>query len=1377
MDTGPKQRRYMNPRFKANIFSVLTFGWTLETFKLGYTRDINETDLYSALPEHRSDILGNAVQKGWEHEVERCRRRRGRRGKPSLMKVLIKVFGAELMLYGLVLAAMEFLIRLQQPLFLGLLLRYYSPIQGLHHSNATSNATYVNRLLSFYESKNPLSWGEAVFFSFGVVFCSAFNVMVQHPFMMGVMHIGMKMRVGICSLIYRKALKVSLQTISESSAGLVVNLMANDVNRFDSGPIFVHYLWIGPIEAMLMAAYLYREMGIAAVYGVLIIIAVVPFQIFLGTQTAYYRRQTAMKSDERVRLMKEIITGIEVIKMYTWEQPFRSIIDKVRREEIHDIKITSLIRGVIMSFIMFISRFGIFITVFLYVTFAHHITVENVFFLTCYYNIVKQTMTLYFPQAVGQIAEMYVAIQRIRDYLLCEECHLPPRDRPDILTIENQRPKKKVTLIVPAGSGTVKLSRQHQPSTSKLPPPTPPPEPIQEREKDEIAIIFDDASTRWILSSDKEDVKNISLKINFLSLTTIIGGVGSGKSTLLHMILNELPCSSGSLAVNGTISYASQNPWLFVGSVRQNILFGQPFVRSRYMEVCKVCALERDISLFPHGDKTVVGERGVSLSGGQRARINLARAVYKEADIYLFDDPLSAVDTHVSKHIFERCIQKYLEKKTVVLVTHQLQFIKSVDEIVIMEKGRILAVGAFDDLNDQELKIIKMMKAKTREVHEEVTLLSSASASAMSTLSVHRHHWSLVLEGSFADQKMEAEMQAMGRVHGSVYRDYFLAGAACPYVSVVVFMFILAQFCASLCDYWLSRWSQVEDELTGDATMDNVIWSEQGLTRNDFVFTFGIVTIATIAVALLRAFLFFTLCMRSSIRLHDQMFERISHSPMSFFHTNPSGRILNRFSKDMGAVDELLPQAMIDCFQILLNLIGVICVILMTDISLLIPITAALIIFYILRVIYIRTTGAVKRLEGITRSPVFGHLNATVFGIATIRSFGAEDLLIEEFDRHQDLHSAAWYLFITCSRAFGYFLDIICLLFIICVTFSCLMKHDMPGSLVGLAITQSISLTGVFQWGMRQSAEMENQMTSVERIFEYTNLPQEPALKSDEDKKPPPDWPAEGAIHFDNLTLRYTPNGNVVLNKLQLQIKSKEKIGIVGRTGAGKSSVIQALFRLAYMEGRIIIDGIDTSTIGLHDLREKLSIIPQEPVLFSGNMRKNLDPFDQYPDQVLINALHAVELVTEEGNISDPLELTVLEDGSNFSVGERQLVCLARAIVHNDNILVLDEATANVDAQTDSLIQTTIREHFSNCTVLTIAHRLNTVIDSDKILVLDAGRVMEFDHPHILLQNKRGYFSKMVAETGRSMTQMLTKMAAESYEKKMAEETNYENVT
>ncbi|KYN17539.1 hypothetical protein ALC57_10161 [Trachymyrmex cornetzi] len=393
---------------------------------------------------------------------------------------------------------------------------------------------------------------------------------------------------------------------------------------------------------------------------------------------------------------------------------------------------------------------------------------------------------------------------------------------------------------------------------------------------------------------------------------------------------------------------------------------------------------------------------------------------------------------------------------------------------------------------------------------------------------------------------------------------------------------------------------------------------------------------------------------------------------MRFFNTNTSGRVLNRFSKDMGAVDEMLPAAFIDCLQIGIALLGIIIVVATANVWLLIPTVLIGIVFYYMRIFYLATNRSVKRLEGITRSPVFAHLSATLQGLSTIRAFGAEAILTKEFYNYQDIHSSAWYIFISTSRAFGFLLDVFCVLYITLVTLSFLVldnysQGSMDGGFVGLAITQSIGLTGMFQWGMRQSAELENQMTSLERILEYNKVDSEPPLESAPGKKPKSEWPQEGKIELKNVFLRYAPLEPPVLKNLNF---------------------------------------------GLHDLRSKISIIPQEPFLFSGSLRRNLDPFGSYMDEPLWWAFEEVEL-KEMG-----LEAHINEDGSNLSVGQRQLVCLARAIVRNNPILVLDEATANVDPRTDELIQTTIRKKFEKCTVLTIAHRLNTIMDSDRILVM-----------------------------------------------------------
>ncbi|XP_052125650.1 ATP-binding cassette sub-family C member 4 [Frankliniella occidentalis] len=495
-------------------------------------------------------------------------------------------------------------------------------------------------------------------------------------------------------------------------------------------------------------------------------------------------------------------------------------------------------------------------------------------------------------------------------------------------------------------------------------------------------------------------------------------------------------------------------------------------------------------------------------------------------------------------------------------------------------------------------------------------------------------------------------------------------------------------------------------------------------------------------------------------------FIRVLHV-YNFLISFPAGRILNRFSKDLGSIDELLPKALLDATQFILAFFGYIVVSVSVDWIFIIPVIVLLVIFWMARVVYLMSAKNIKRLEGMTRSPVFTHLNATIQGLSTIRAFNAEDLVKVEFDNHQNLHSAAWYMGVMTSMSFGTALDLLSLSFSIVVIFSFLLlqqSDDFLGGDVGLAITQSMAMTGMVQFGMRQSAEVASQLLSVERVLEYADLPTE-----DKDAAsgpaPKPDWPAEGRVELKNVWMRYAPEDPPVLKGLTLTINPTEKVGIVGRTGAGKSSLIAALFRLAYLEGRVVLDDVDTGSLPLQQLRSRISIIPQDPVLFSGDLRRNLDPFGEYKDHQLWAALGDVEL-RDTASDSGGLEMRVADAGANFSVGQRQLICLARAILRGNKLLMLDEATANVDPQTDALIQSTIRTKFARCTVLTVAHRLNTIMDSDRVLVMDAGRAAEFDHPYMLIQ-KRGIFYSLVQETGHQMADTLAKIARENYENKI----------
>lgn len=1343
MDGKAKSERRNNPRQGVNPLSSLTFSWVLGTFWQGYRRDLEVDDLYKPLKEHKSSVLGTQISKAWEKEMEAYEKRKqqyesknaasktydakNKVKPPSLTKVLIKCFGFKLLMYGLILAVMEILLRVLQPLFLGRLLKYYSSS----------------------EEADRISKEEAYFYATGVILCSGLLIFVIHPYMMAILHMGMKMRVACCSLIYRKALKLSRTALGETTVGQAVNLLSNDVNRFDVAIIFLHYLWIGPLETIIVLYFMYREVQMAAIIGVAVLLMFVPLQGYLGKKSSILRLKTAIRTDERVRLTNEIISGIQAIKMYTWEKPFSALVEKARKKEIDVIRFTSMIRGVTMSFIIFTTRMTLFITILAYVLYPHKITAEKVFMLTAYYNILRQTMTVFFPQGITQIAEAFVSIKRLEKFMMYDEVE-PHGDQRNSNNVDSSTENTKSDLNGIIQEGNNATDRTDNTNTND----------------GDSCLVLKNVSARWIANDEEDTLKNINIKLSRGELLAVVGQVGSGKSSLLNVILKELPVNSGTVQMDGKIAYASQEPWLFAGSVRQNILFGKKMDTFRYDRVVKVCQLKRDFTLLPYGDKTIVGERGISLSGGQRARINLARAVYAQADLYLLDDPLSAVDAHVGKHMFEECIDRFLTGTTRILVTHQLQYLRNVDRIIVLKDGHIQAEGTYDELTRMGIDFGRL--AENEAADEEERKLSSVPPSRSNSRNASITSLSSYMSTGTEnlDPVEVEETRSKGKISGAVYSAYLQAGGNWCVVFMVFLLCLLSQLAASGGDYFISQWVNMEEQNVQEYPNGTIVDEfENPNTRNIYIYVYSALTVLTIVVTLVRSFVFFSTRMNASMKLHDQMFRSISRATMHFFNTNTSGRVLNRFSKDMGAIDELLPSALIDCIQIGLSLLGIIVVVAMANPWLLIPTVLIGIIFYYLRVFYLATSRSVKRLEGVTRSPVFGHLNATLQGLPTIRAFEAGEILTKEFDNHQDLHSSAWYIFIATSRAFGLWLDLFCVLYIVLVTYSFLVLDEVLGKTlggnVGLAITQSIGLTGMFQWGMRQSTELENQMTSVERVLEYSKVDKEPPLESTPDKKPKDTWPEQGKIEFKDLSLWYTPGEPPVLKNLNFVVNPREKIGIIGRTGAGKSSLISALFRLSNLEGVIQIDGVKTNEIGLHDLRGTISIIPQEPFLFSGTLRRNLDPFSSYNDDVLWQALDEVEL-KEMG-----LEAHINEGGSNLSVGQRQLVCLARAIVKNNPILVLDEATANVDPRTDELIQLTIRRKFVKCTVLTIAHRLNTVMDSDRILVMDAGNAVEFDAPYVLLQKGTGFLLGMVNETGPAMAEALKEVARESYQSRL----------
>ncbi|XP_063833055.1 ATP-binding cassette subfamily C member 4 [Ostrinia nubilalis] len=1369
----PKEReKKTNNYMRANFLSRSWFVWMMPTFWRGFKRDLYDADLTKPKDNHLSDKLGDRLEKKWLEEIALASKK-GR--KPSLLRAMAKTFWRSYAPSGIM-----FLIQ-------ALFLKPFQPVA-------------LSMMLAYWEPGSDMTYEQAVYCASAVIFMSLLIGFLNHHGSYSTQQFGMKVRIAACSLIYRKVMRMSSGALAQTTAGQVVNLLSNDVNRFDYAFIYTHFIWLLPLQVVIVCYLIYLKIGYAAIVGVVgIVLQTIPVQSYMSKLAARLRMRTACKTDERVRIMDEIISGMQVIKMYAWEKPFEQVVALARKNEIKCITSASYLRGVYLSFMVFTERLSLYITLLTYSLFGYQVTADIVFPLAQFYNTLQGTLSIIMSNAVSFLAEALISVQRLEAFMLLDE-------REDLRSVADVDIAKLVQSVERKKQKNLSEEDLCQNTFKKIDEDGIFNPGFDCNEKGllkktlssmtvgaDVGILLQDVNASWT-EDGPVTLRNVNITVPKGKLCAIIGSVGSGKSSILHLLLNELRSTCGKIYLSGPLSYASQEPWLFVATVRQNILFGLPYNSKKYKEVVRVCALQKDFQQFPHGDQTLVGERGASLSGGQRARINLARAVYRQAEVYLLDDPLSAVDAHVGRQLFDECIGGYLRHTTRVLVTHQLHYLKAADYIVILNNGAVDAKGTYDELVDSGKDFAKLLSSTQdddddKKDAEKPPPMPRRTSSRLST--TRRPSLTESTGGCEVAQEMEEEERESGSMGWHVYGAYLRAGGKTGRLVFMVLLLFVGQLSATLCDYWVTFWTNEvtrmkERESNGTKIdYDTVIVPRNStfnlssyfsgikmkpdmdihayigpLDTSQYLYVYSALIVCCIFFITARAFMFFKVCMTASRNLHNDMFHSMLRGVMRFFDSNSSGRILNRFSKDIGALDELLPRFLLECIQIYLVMFSILALNAAALVWTLLPTTIILLLFYTILQIYLKSAQSIKRLEGTTRSPVFSHMSATLNGISTIRSAGAQQRLIKEFDRFQDIHTSTWSSYLASGVTLGFWLDFICVLYlaIVIVAFLVIDSKTIFSGNVGLAISQTLILTGMLQFGVRQTAEVISQMTSVERILQYTHIEREKQWDKGE-RETPKGWPWRGRIEFRNCYMKYTPEDLPVLKNLNLVLESGWKVGIVGRTGAGKSSLISSLFRLAIVEGEVLIDDIDTKYLALQELRSNISIIPQEPVLFSATVRYNLDPFNNYDDDQLWKALEAVDLKTAV----PALDFKVSEGGSNFSLGQRQLVCLARAILRGNRILVLDEATANVDPKTDEFIQRTIRTRFADCTVLTVAHRLNTIMDSDRVMVMDAGRLVEFDHPHNLLNNPNSHFTKMVQETSDKMSAQLHQIAKDTF--------------
>lgn len=1306
---------------RGGFVSRLLLWWVTVLLRTGYSRPLDEGDVYPHLLPEESTCAQLSIKLGREWVKELSRWRHGE--KPSLLAALRRCYGRRVLAMGGLLLMQEVL-RIGQAILLGELVGYLTSV----NTTTTSTLAYV----------------------YAGTFCAAYFLitLLGHPVFHSNYVLGMKMRVACTALLYSKALKLSSYVLQTTSKESIIKLLAEEAQKLDQSVFAVNYLWLGPLStiAACLLLFYWHPIGFSFLGGLLTsILLVLPVHIAMSKAMSHLRIKANLAANTRVKVINEVLHSMRSIKIYCLETTFRKIVKRLRSHELSKITSSLIGRAFSLAYLFFSSKLMTFATFSCLYLLGESFTVQQVCLTLALLDIIRLNMTIMLPLGLFYGSEALTTITSIQEFLLLEE----------------------------------KSHEVYSSWGSSLP--------------EDVLIEFDDFSA-FPSSAEKASVTSSLQKINFLvnkgHLVVIVGPPGSGKTPLLMAILGEIPRLRGFLRINGRLSYATQQPWVFQATVKDNILFGCDYDRSRYSKVIKSCDLTKDLDSFPQSDMTIVGDCGYELSYGQKTKINMARAIYRQADIYLLDDPFGAVDSSVGRTIFNKCVCGFLKDSTIVLVTQQLPYVRVADQVIVMQEGSITAKGTYDELLDRGVDFSALLS----EFEVERTPTIEATLAATAELSkTKRHPFGSVqlsaesLNASLANVHVEhVEGKSMhslllsdkalphkrGRgVPWSYYGSYVASAGGGGVVAAVVLLSVLAGAAYVVSDLWLVNWShhltlnesrpRIAD-LFGQQTADH-------LAASSFFYAYIAITASCVVCALAASFVFFSSAVRASRQLHESFFRWIVSAPLSELHHTSIGELLKRFSQDIVLVGDLLPVTMYDTW---LNGTLIVITLLLNCaanhwlwISLL-PLAVAVLS---LRFYYERSARDVKKIEYELRYPLYDHMSTTLDGLWTVRALESGDRFLQTFETYQDKHTAAFYAYVGTNRWFALVVDVFCVAFVILIAIVAVVvaisgdtAQLMSPTMVSLGLVYACNLVWNVQSTVRNSVEVDCQMTAVESIMDYSKMKEEVSVVPPSENN---SWPNYGIVTLEGVSVTYPDTGVKALRNIFCCFRAYEKVGVVGRSGAGKHSLVNAILRLYEPHGIVRIDGVDTATVNLTELRDKIAVIPEDSPVFSGTLRQNLDLAGKYSDAQLWKVLEEVNLKHRVEGLPGRLYADLNQLQPHFGIGQQRLLCLARVLLKSSpRLLIVEETLDTVDPRSAALLQKVIRRNFESCTVITIARRLKTVIDADRIMVLDNGRIKEFDPPHLLLQNEKSVLNQLVKQRGTLEANLLREIARHKYE-------------